>query len=58
MKNETRYFVFSKIAAVRTGSLKSLKNAETRQEARDFKSEKANPAIYGIFDRHSYTIIR
>lgn len=58
MTNETRYFVFSKIAAVRTGTLKSLKNADTRQEARDFKSEKANPAIYGIFDRQNHSIIR
>jgi len=58
MKNQKRYFVFSKLAAVRTGSLKSVKNAETRQQARDFKSGQVDPSKFGIFDRESYSIIR
>lgn len=58
MKNYKRYFVFSKVAAVRTGTLKPLKNADTRQEARDFKATKPDGTIYGIYDRQASAIIR
>jgi len=58
MKNTNRYMVFSKLAAVRTGSLKSLKNAATRQEARDFKSMQVDPSKFAIFDRDAHAIIR
>lgn len=58
MKNQKRYLVFSKLAAVRSGTLKSVKNAATRQEARDFKSMQVDPSKFGIFDRESYSIIR
>ncbi len=57
MKQEKRYFVFSKLAAVRTGKLQSLKNATTRQEARDFKNWKDNPSIFGIYDRVNKAIV-
>lgn len=48
----TRYFVFSKNAFNRTGELKSLKNASTREEAREYRRERTVTAgTYGIFDR-------
>lgn len=57
MKNQARYFVFSKLAAVRNGKLQSLKNATNRQEARDFKNWQADPSKFGIFDRINHAII-
>lgn len=48
----TRYFVYSKNAFQRTGQFKSLKNAATREEARQYRRERSvNAGTYGIYDR-------
>lgn len=57
MKIEKRYIVFSKNAFGRTGVLKSVKNAVTRQEARDFKNSQVNPKAFAIWDKQSQDII-
>jgi hypothetical protein len=47
--SNTRYYVYSKNSATQ----KALKNAETREEARNWKRSQANPANFGIADRHT-----
>lgn len=46
-KTQARYYVYSKTSSTK----KPLRNAETREEARDYKRSQANPSRYGIFDR-------
>jgi hypothetical protein len=53
-KTNLRYYVFSKKATV----ARPLKNVATREEARDFKRKQKNPTIFGIYDRHSLSVIR
>lgn len=52
--SNTRYYVFSK----RVGPQKVLKNAATREDARDYKRSQSNPANYGIVDRFTGQTIR
>ena len=48
----TRYFVFSKNVFAKTGERRSLKNANTREEARAFRRfSGAKAGTYGIYDR-------
>ncbi|QDJ96312.1 hypothetical protein Xoosp13_125 [Xanthomonas phage Xoo-sp13] len=54
----TRYFVFSKKSFNRTGTAKALKNAATREDARDFKRNQNSPTAYGIMDRSTGEVIR
>lgn len=54
MSKSTRYFVFSKQSATQ----KAVKNAATREEARNYKRRQSNPSIYGIFDRVTGQVVR
>lgn len=58
MSTQTRYFVFSKKSFARTGVAKALKNASTREAAREFKRNQNQPTAYGIMDRHTGWSIR
>jgi len=51
MSTSTRYYVYSKRSEARTGQAKPLKNAATREAAREYKRNQANPTAYGIMDR-------
>lgn len=52
--SNTRYYVYSKNSATQ----KPLKNAQTREAARDYKRSQNNPSNYGIFDREAGESIR
>jgi hypothetical protein len=54
---QTRYQVFSKQQLVSTGTFKSLKNANTREEAREWKRSASNPSKLAIWDNQSQTVI-
>lgn len=56
MKNQTRYYLFSKNAYAKTGQAKSLKNASTREEARE--AQRSDSRSLGIFDRINNRVIR
>ena len=49
--SNTRYYVYSKRTLDRTGDAKVLKNAATREAAREYKRTKSDPTAYGIMDR-------
>ncbi len=57
-KTDTRYFVFGKRAADRTGEFHSLKNCEIREDAREFKRTKVDGTVFGIYDKHADAVIR
>ena len=50
----TRYYVYSK----NSNTQKPLKNAETREAARNWKRAQNNPSNYGIYDRYEGNSIR
>lgn len=52
--SNSRYYVYSKNSATQ----KPLKNAATREDARDYKRSQNNPSNYGIFDRVNGESIR
>lgn len=54
----TRYFVFSKNSYSASGVAKSMKNAATREDAREYKRMSSNPEKLGIWDRQSNQAIR
>lgn len=56
--SNARYFIFSKNSFSRTGVAKAIKNAVTREEARDYKRSQNNPTAYGIMDRWTGETIR
>jgi hypothetical protein len=57
-KTETRYFVFGKRAAERTGEYRSVKNCAVREDAREFKRTKVDGTVFGIYDRQTETVVR
>lgn len=52
--SNSRYYVYSKNSKTQ----KPLKNAQTREDARDFKRSQNNPSNYGIFDRWAGESVR
>lgn len=50
----SRYYIFSKNSKTQ----KPLKNAATREDARDYKRSQSNPTAYGIMDRWTGETIR
>lgn len=59
-KSQSRYFVFSKKAFEKSGVRKPLKNAVSREEARNWKRYQGitdNISSLGIFDRFNNTVI-
>lgn len=54
-QNETRYFLFNRNTLAKTNSYKVVKNAATREEARD--ARRSSPQNLGIYDRHLGTAI-
>ena len=56
--SNTRYYVYSKRTLDRTGEAKVLKNAVTREAAREYKRTKSDPTAYGIMDRWTGETIR
>lgn len=56
--SNARYFIFSKNSFNRTGVAKALKNAETREDARNYKRNQSNPTAYGIMDRFTGEAVR
>lgn len=56
--SNARYFIFSKNSFARTGVAKAIKNAATREAAREYKRDQSNPSAYGIMDRWTGESIR
>lgn len=54
-KSETRYFLFNRNTYSKTGRLTSVKNVETRSEARYAK--RTSRQLLGIYDRWNNSII-
>ena len=54
---QTRYQVFSKQHLVSTGTFKSLKNANTREEAREWKRSASNPSKLAIWDKDRKSVV-
>lgn len=52
-KTSTRYYVYSKNSTTQ----KPLKNASTRQAAREWKNSQATPSNFGIFDRDTNSAV-
>lgn len=52
--SNSRYYVYSKNSKTQ----KPLKNAQTREAAREYKRDQNNPSNYGIFDRWAGESIR
>ena len=52
---ETRYMLFNRNTYARTGQMKSVKNAATREDAREAK--RSSTQNLGIYDRHNGSII-
>lgn len=56
MSGTTRYFLFNSNTFSRTGELRSVKNASTREEARSYK--RTSNQNLKIFDRAKGAVIR
>lgn len=56
--SNSRYFIFSKNSYERTGVAKALKNAATREDARDYKRSQQRPSAFGIWDRFAGEAVR
>ncbi len=50
----TRYYIYSKNSSTQ----KAIKNAATREEAREYKRNLSNPSNFGIFDRQTGVSVR
>lgn len=55
---KTRYVVFSKALYKGYGEPRSLKNAATREAARQFKRNQKAPTAFGIYDRTYGEVVR
>ena len=54
-KSETRYFLFNRNTLQKSGQYKAVKNAETREQAREARRSSAQNL--GIYDRVNRTVI-
>lgn len=54
-QSQTRYFLFNRNTLQKTGEYKVVKNAATREEARD--SRRSSVQNLGIYDRVLRTVI-
>lgn len=48
--NETRYVIFNKKTAAKTGTMKFSRKFQTRSAAREYKRSCATPTSWGIYD--------
>lgn len=55
---KTRYAIFSKKSFGKSGKIHALKNCRIREDAREFKREKRDGRIFGIYDRHRNIVVR
>lgn len=54
-KSSTRYFLFNRNTLERTGEYKAVKNAQTREEARE--ARRSSSQNLGIYDRQARSVI-
>jgi len=54
-KSETRYFLFNRNTLQKSGQYKAVKNAETREQARE--ARRSSVQNLGIYDRVNRTVI-
>lgn len=54
-KTKARYFLFNRNTLQKTGQYKAVRNADTREEARDYR--RSSSQNLGIYDRVNRSVI-